>query len=77
MPTTPKKHDRILIKISVEDKKEIRSSIEDGELSEVTRILLLMYARDPVLQVKVQMLQKPKKAKSNNIDYSNINWQNP
>ena len=59
MPTTPKKHDRILIKISVEDKKEIRSSIQNGELSDIARALLLMYVRDPVLQVKVNIMRNP------------------
>ena len=57
MPHTPKKHDRILIKISVEDKKEIRASMENGELSDVARVLLLMYARDPALQVRVKMMR--------------------
>jgi hypothetical protein len=52
-----KKIERITIKLTIEDKKEIQRSMENGELSDVTRVLLLMYARDPALQVRVRMMR--------------------
>ena len=57
MPRPPKKRDSIYIKLSTEDKRVIQAAMKNGELSDVTRVLLLMYTRDPSLQVRVQMIR--------------------
>lgn len=75
MPRQPKKRDSIYIKLSTEDKRVIQASMQNGELSDVTRVLLLMYARDPALQVKVRMIRNGDNIV--NTPATGSNWQQP
>lgn len=52
---TTKKHESIEFRLTIQEKRTIKASMQNGELSDVCRALLLMYAEDSSLREQVRL----------------------
>ena len=52
------RHDHIDIRVTRNEKKLIQSAMQNGEMSEVARALLMMYVGDTQLQEQVRVYRE-------------------